>query len=206
MRPTPDLLEPITVSAQPPAPLPAQFASAPVLGRGDASPVAPRAGADAPVPPQPPPAPQVQGLRALALFALLGLLVLNLGWELRWAPLRPGGSWWAIKALPLCLPLAGMLKHRLYTYRWTSLLVWLYVTEALVRAPSEHGPAAVLAWLELVLALSLFGACALYVRARLRSASSTASLPSSKSAAHASPHTPDNPSTPAGAPAAPPAP
>ena len=36
--------------------------------------------------------------------------------------------------LPLVLPLAGLLKHRLYTYRWVSLLVWLYFAEGIVRA------------------------------------------------------------------------
>ncbi len=53
------------------------------------------------------------------------------------APLRPGGSWLALKVLPLCIPLAGLLKNRMYTYRWVSLLVWLYFTEGVVRAWSD---------------------------------------------------------------------
>ena len=56
------------------------------------------------------------------------LIVLSLAWELLISPLRPGGSWLALKALPLCLPLAGLLKNRMYTYRWVSMLVWLYFT------------------------------------------------------------------------------
>jgi uncharacterized membrane protein len=112
----------------------------------------------------------VGATRAAAVGSLLALIVLGLAWELWLAPLRPGGSWWALKVLPLALPLAGLLKHRLYTYRWTALLVWLYVVEALVRATSEHGLSARLATLELVLALALFAACTLHGRARLRGA------------------------------------
>ena len=42
--------------------------------------------------------------RALAVGSLLGLILLSLVWELLAAPLRPGGSWLALKALPLCMP------------------------------------------------------------------------------------------------------
>ncbi|TAK78218.1 MAG: DUF2069 domain-containing protein, partial [Aquabacterium sp.] len=59
------------------------------------------------------------------------------------------------------------LKEKLYTYRWVSLLVWLYVTEGLVRATSDGGAVIPLALLELVLGLTLFTACALHVRLRL---------------------------------------
>jgi uncharacterized membrane protein len=51
--------------------------------------------------------------RWVAVASLLGLIVLALAWELWLAPLRPGGSWLALKALPLCIPLAGLLKHRM---------------------------------------------------------------------------------------------
>ena len=57
----------------------------------------------------------------------LALIVLGAGWELWWAPVRPGGSTLFLKVLPLCFAVAGLLRHRLYTYRWLSLLVWLYV-------------------------------------------------------------------------------
>ena len=46
--------------------------------------------------------------RWMAVGSLLGLVLLGLAWELWLAPLRPGGSWWAIKVLPLCVPLAGI--------------------------------------------------------------------------------------------------
>ena len=112
----------------------------------------------------------VRSTRLLAVGSLLGLIVLGLAWELWLAPLRPGGSWLALKVLPLCLPLAGLLKNRMYTYRWVSLLVWLYFTEGVVRATSEPAPGAWLAALEVLLCLTLFAACVLHVRLRLKNA------------------------------------
>ena len=106
--------------------------------------------------------------RTLAVGSLLGLIFLGLAWELVLAPIRPGGSWLALKVLPLCIPLAGLLKNRMYTYRWVSLLVWLYFTEGVVRAWSDRPPGAWLALLEVVLCVALFAACALHVRLRLR--------------------------------------
>ena len=108
--------------------------------------------------------------RRLAVGSVLALILLGLAWELWLAPLRPGGSWWAIKVLPLALPLAGLLKNRMYTYRWLSLLVWLYFTEGVVRATTESGLSAVLAGLEVLLSMLLFVACVWHVRSRLRAA------------------------------------
>jgi uncharacterized membrane protein len=124
------------------------------------------------LPPAPPPSPPpfVSRTRALAVASLVSLIVLCLAWELWLAPLRPGGSWLVLKALPLTLPLAGLLKNRMYTYRWVSLLVWVYFTEGVVRATSDRGPSVPLAILEVVLCLALFAACALHVRWRLRHA------------------------------------
>ena len=110
----------------------------------------------------------VAATRAVAVASLLGLIVLGLAWELRLAP--TGGGLLALKVLPLAVPLAGLLKLRLYTYRWVSLMVWLYFTEGVVRATSDRGLSAALAAVEVVLCLLLFGACALHVRWRLRAA------------------------------------
>ena len=76
----------------------------------------------------------------------------------------------ALKALPLCVPLAGLLKNRMYTYRWVSLLVWLYFTEGVVRAWGDRAPGNWLALLEVILCLLLFAACAWHVRLRFRNA------------------------------------
>ena len=116
----------------------------------------------------------VQLSRALAVGSLLGLIVLSLLWELLVSPLRPGGSWLALKVLPLCLPLAGLLKNKMYTYRWVSLVVWLYFIEGVVRGWGDRAPGNYLALLEVLLCLILFGACLLHVRVRQRSVAASA--------------------------------
>ena len=118
-----------------------------------------------------PPHAFVQATRALAVGSLLGLIVLGLAWELWLAP--TGSRFLAFKVLPLAIPLAGLLKHRLYTYRWVSLLVWLYFTEGIVRAtglPSGTplGIGEWSAWGQVGLCSVLFTACALHVRWRLK--------------------------------------
>ncbi len=119
--------------------------------------------------PLPTAAPYVIGARRVAVATLLALIALCLSWELFLAPLRPGGSWLALKALPLCIPLAGFLKNRMYTYRWVSLMIWLYFTEGVVRAWSDRAPSNWLALLEAVLCVVLFTACTIHIRQRLRS-------------------------------------
>ncbi len=103
--------------------------------------------------------------RTVALASVAALIVLGLAWELWLAPTGRGTL--ALKVLPLLLPLPGLLRDRLYTYRWLSLLVWLYVVEGVVRATSDHGPGAPLALVETLLCLVLFGACAAHVRWQL---------------------------------------
>ncbi|GGH63129.1 membrane protein [Comamonas phosphati] len=116
------------------------------------------------------PGADVAATRWLAVGSLLALLVLCMAWELWLAPLRPGGSWLFLKALPLAFALVGLLKHRMYTYRWVSLLVWLYFTEGVVRAWSDTAPGRWLALAEVALCLLLFAACAAHVRWRQRAA------------------------------------
>ncbi len=108
------------------------------------------------------PTAAVRGTRALAVASTLALILLGLAWELWLAP--TGQRSLAIKVLPLLLPLPGLLRNRLYTYRWLSLMVWLYVIEGVVRAAGDHGIGAALAALEIVLCLVLFAACAVHVR------------------------------------------
>jgi len=111
---------------------------------------------------------RIAATRAVAVATTLLLIALCLAWELALAPTGRGTL--ALKALPLLLPLPGLVRLRLYTYRWTSLLVWLYVAEGAVRAPGERGLGTWLAVAESVLAMLLFAACAMHVRARLRNA------------------------------------
>jgi uncharacterized membrane protein len=113
-----------------------------------------------------PPDAVVRGSRAAALAALLALIALGLAWELWLAP--TGSGTLAIKVLPLVLCLGGLWRHRMYTFRWLSLLIWLYFMEGAVRAATENGLGAVLAWGEIVLSLFIFGVSGLYIRWRLK--------------------------------------
>ena len=111
------------------------------------------------------PAP-IAWTRGVAVASLVALIGLGLAWELWLAPTGRGTL--ALKVLPLLLPLPGLLRNRMYTYRWLSLMVWLYFTEGVVRATSERGRGAALALAEVLLCLLLFAACAAHVRWRLR--------------------------------------
>ncbi len=113
-----------------------------------------------------PPDPSVRHARDIALASVLGLVAVGLAWELWLAP--TGSGTWAVKVVPLLFCLGGLLRHRLYTFRWLSLLVWLYALEAMTRGVTETGVSQALALAQLALSLVLFTACALYVRWRLR--------------------------------------
>ena len=108
----------------------------------------------------------VRRSRAAAMAGLVLLIVLGLAWELWLAP--TGSGTLAIKVLPLVFCVVGLLRHRMYTFRWLSLLVWLYFTEGVVRAVTEQGLSRWLAVLEIVLCLLLFSSSALYIRWRLK--------------------------------------
>lgn len=111
---------------------------------------------------------RIDRMRLLNVGLLLSLIGLGLAWELWLAPLPGGRGGLALKVLPLTLAIAGMLRHKLYTYRWVSLLIWLYFTEGVMRATSDQGLARALAGIEVTLSVALFTACAAYVRLRLR--------------------------------------
>ena len=119
-----------------------------------------------------PPTPAIRWTRYVAVGSLMALIALCLAWELWLAPLRPRGSWLALKALPLCIPLAGLLRNRMYTYRWVSLMIWLYFCEGVVRAWGDPPPIRYYAIAEIVLCLVLFVSCSLHVRLRFRAARS----------------------------------
>ena len=129
------------------------------------------------------PSPAARRTRAAALACLLALALLALAWEMWLAPLRPGGSWLALKCLPLLLPLGGLWRYRMYTYRWVSLFVWLYFTEGVVRASSDALAASrALALAQTLLCLALFAACTLHIRLRLKAARETAAAAATESA------------------------
>lgn len=100
--------------------------------------------------------PTPRTLSLLASASLIALILLSVAWELWLAPLRPGGSSLVLKALPLLLPLMGILKGRRYTYQWASMFILLYFTEGVMRAWSDPQPAATLAFIEILLAVVFF--------------------------------------------------
>jgi uncharacterized membrane protein len=98
-----------------------------------------------------------------ATATLIGLIVLSLAWELWLAPLRPGGSALAIKALPLMFAVPGTWRRSVYTLQWASMLVLLYLAEGIVRGMTDGGLSARLGWLEALLALAFFLCALAYV-------------------------------------------
>jgi len=101
----------------------------------------------------------------LASASLISLLLLCICWEWFLAPLRPGGSWMILKTLPLLIPLRGVLRRDNYTMQWSSMLIWLYFTEGIVRAYSDRSPLSVaLALAEVGLSILFFMAVILYLR------------------------------------------
>ena len=96
--------------------------------------------------------------------SLVSLILLCVAWELWLAPLRTGGSALALKALPLLVPLFGVLRGKRYTYQWSSMLIFAYFTEGVVRAWSERGAGQAMALAEIVLSMVFFTAAICYVR------------------------------------------
>ena len=103
-------------------------------------------------------------VRLAAAAALGSLLLLCLAWELWLAPLRPGGSLLALKALPLVLPLAGVLRGRRYTFQWSSMLILGYFAEGVTRAWSDRGVSQQLAIVEIAFSAAFFAAAVGYAR------------------------------------------
>lgn len=95
----------------------------------------------------------IRSLYLAASTSLILLIFLCLAWELRLAPIQPGGSWLVLKSLPLLAPLFGILNGRRYTYQWSSMLILLYFTEGIVRATTETGTGQWLAVAETLLSI-----------------------------------------------------
>jgi uncharacterized membrane protein len=107
--------------------------------------------------------PRVLALGAIA--SLVALIAVTIAWEVWLAPLRPGGSWLALKALPLVAALPGFLRRRRYTFQWMSMLVLVYLAEGVMRAWSETGVTRMLSLVEIALSLALFAFASFYARA-----------------------------------------
>jgi uncharacterized membrane protein len=98
-----------------------------------------------------------------ATLALVVLIALCVAWEWWLAPLRPGGSLLVLKAVPLLCALPGVMRKRLYTLQWASMLSLLYLMEGIVRGMSDRGLSARLGWCEALLAAGFFVCALAYV-------------------------------------------
>lgn len=104
-------------------------------------------------------------LRYGAAFSLIALIILCLAWELKIAPLKPGGSLLVFKVVPLLFPLRGVLKGQLYTLQWAAMLILLYFMEGVVRAWSDPSPiSALMAGLEIIFSLVFYVCAIAYLR------------------------------------------
>lgn len=103
-------------------------------------------------------------LRRVATVSLVLLVMLCLLWELRLAPIRPGGSFLVFKALPLTLPIYGIVRGTRFTYQWASMLILAYFVEGVMRAWSERGLSQQLAFAEIALSVVFFVCAVAYAR------------------------------------------
>ena len=100
-----------------------------------------------------------------AIASLIWLIGWLVAWEIWVAPLHPGGSLLALKALPLLVPLRGVVKRDLYTLQWSSMVILIYFAEGAVRAWSDTSELSRLMALGEVALVCVYFACALlYLR------------------------------------------
>jgi uncharacterized membrane protein len=83
--------------------------------------------------------PAAEPWRRATVALLAALALLEICWELWLAPLKPGGSWLALKALPLIALWPGVAHGRTRALQWALLLLPWYFAEGVVRGFSESG-------------------------------------------------------------------
>jgi len=119
----------------------------------------------------------IRHLQAIASISLLSLILVCLAWEGWLAPLRPGGSLLILKAVPLLLPVFGILRGKRYTYQWASMFILIWFTEGAVRAWSDSGLSARFGLVEVILTSAFFVSAIYYARL-----SAPSSLPENQAA------------------------
>jgi uncharacterized membrane protein len=105
------------------------------------------------------PTPQQLAIASFAALAVLAVAV-----ELWIAPLRPGGSLLALKALPLAAAIPSLRRGGARAYQWWSMLILGYLGFGLVRGASDAGLTAAMGWLEAALSTVAFVALIAHVR------------------------------------------
>ena len=67
---------------------------------------------------------RVRGVTLASHLLLIVMLALVSGWSVR-----------LIQVLPLLLPLPGLLRGRIYTFKWATMLLAFYVAALMIRPP-----------------------------------------------------------------------
>ena len=108
---------------------------------------------------------RARSLSRIGVWIIAALCGLEILWELRLAPLHPGGSWLVLKALPLAIVVLMLVRNA--RVRTVAALVLLpYFVEGVVRGATEHGRSMWVALCAAALAVLAFGALYLADRAR----------------------------------------
>ena len=107
---------------------------------------------------------RIQQARMLCVISLVLLIAVCVAWESFLAPLRSGGSWMVLKALPLLAILPSILKGRRYTYQYSSMLILFYFTEGVMRLFDADALSRMCAGLEVLFSVIFFVACLIFCR------------------------------------------
>jgi uncharacterized membrane protein len=101
----------------------------------------------------------------IGIALVAALILVELLWETVLAPVRPGGSWLALKALPLALVWPGIARGHVRSRQIASLLLPFYFAEAIARAVTETGRHGIVAGSAAALSAAAFVALMLSFRA-----------------------------------------
>ena len=113
------------------------------------------------------PGPEAARWRRGAVALLAALALFEALWELWLAPLKPGGSWLALKALPLAWLWFPFSRGERRARQLASLLLPFYAGEGVVRALTEPGRHAVAASVASALAVAALVALLVSFRAEV---------------------------------------
>ena len=72
----------------------------------------------------------------LCLLSVILMILFGFLWEIKLYPLRDGSLLW-LKVLPLIPLLPGLFQGRLRSLQWLTLIIWFFITEAIVRVSSD---------------------------------------------------------------------
>ena len=86
------------------------------------------------------------------LLSVILMILFGFIWEIKLYPIRDGSLLW-LKVLPLIPLLPGLFQGRLRSLQWLTLIIWFFITEAIVRVTSD--PAENFVWSCVWLGLSV---------------------------------------------------